>query len=285
MKFFFSLLVTFPMIWVLVSLYIPSGSTIGRLAPAFTVSLTEQKEIRLIDFRNKVVFLNFWASWCPPCQAEARDMEAAWRAHKDKKVVFLGINIQDDEAEDAIRYLKRYGITYSNGWDDGSISRLYSVWAIPKTYIIGPKGKITYVHLGRIKSATIMAKLGEAKKGVVTAKEGRGPSQSLNVIRIDELAKLLEGKRNTAQIPPQASYTKDEYRKINILTVNTHRGRWAKILMKDGIYREGKIMEVNEDIVQLEQNFNSGTFSIRVPIQQVEEVQLLVLDGRADVVQ
>ncbi len=93
------------------SSYVPSSSTKGRLAPGFTVTLFEGKELRLKDLRGKVVLLNFWASWCPPCRNEATDLETAWRENKDKDVFFLGINIPKDKAQDAHRFLNNFGIT------------------------------------------------------------------------------------------------------------------------------------------------------------------------------
>ncbi len=271
------------MVWVLLSLYIPSGSTLGRLASPFTINLIDEKELRLKDLRKNVVFLNFWASWCTPCKAEARGLEAAWRKSKKRDVVFLGINIQDDQAEDALRYLKNHGITYPTGWDDGSIARTYSVWGIPKSFIISPEGTITYIHMGTMSSATMTAKIGEARKGVVTVKEGRGLFESLKVIRIDELARLLEKSRNTGTRPVQKSSPKEEYRRINVHEVSAHRGQWVKILLKDGAEREGKVLKVKEDVIQLEQRFSAGSFSIQVPMGQVGEVHLLIFKSRADV--
>ncbi len=271
------------MVWVLLSLYIPSGSTLGRLAPPFTINLLDEKELRLKDLRKNVIFLNFWASWCTPCKAEARGLEAGWRKSKNRDVVFLGINIQDDQAEDALLYLKNHGITYPTGWDDGSISRMYGVWGIPKSFIISPEGKITYIHMGTMNSATITAKIGEARKGVVTVKEGRGLFESLKVIRIEELAQLLEKSRNTETRAQQKSSPKEEYRRIDVHAVSAHRGQWVKILLKDGSEREGKVLEVRVDVIQLEQRFSAGSFSIQVPIQQIREVHLLIFNSRADV--
>jgi len=271
------------MVWVLLSLYIPSGSTLGRLASPFTISLVDEKELSLKDLQKKVVFLNFWASWCTPCKAEARELEAAWRKGKNRDVIFLGINIQDDQAEDALRYLKNHGITYPNGWDDGNISRMYSVWGIPKSFIISPEGKITYIHMGTMNSATITAKIGEARKGVVTVKEGRGLFESLKVIRIEELAQLLEKSRNTETRPQQKPFPKAEYRRIDVDAVSAHRGKWVKILLQNGSEREGKIIEVKENAIQLKQSFSSGSFSIHLPIQQIREVHLLIFNSRADV--
>src|SRR3990172_7460863 len=66
---------------------------IGRPAPPVKVRLTHGSEVKLADLRGKVVFLNFWASWCPPCRAEARLLEASWQRHRDQDVVFLGVNM------------------------------------------------------------------------------------------------------------------------------------------------------------------------------------------------
>ena len=271
------------MIWVLVSLYIPSGSTIGRMASPFTLSLIEGKDIRLRDLRNKVVVLNFWASWCQHCPAEAKGMEAVWRKYKNKDILFLGINVQNDDEKEARHYLKKFGITYPNGWDDGGIAQKYSVWGIPKTFIIGPDGKITYVHLGATRPTHLTAKIGEAQKGVVTAQEGRGPYESLNVVRIEELAKLLESARGTDKGPPEKTSPQDEYRQIDVHTVSSQRGQWVKILLQDGSERVGEVLDVKEDVVELEQSFSAGSFSIQVPMGQIREVHLLILGSRAKV--
>jgi thiol-disulfide isomerase/thioredoxin len=61
---------------------------LGRPALSFTLTLFDGKVIRLEDFHGKVVFLNFWASWCVPCRAEARALESAWQKYKERGVVF-----------------------------------------------------------------------------------------------------------------------------------------------------------------------------------------------------
>ncbi|MFQ5851216.1 MAG: TlpA family protein disulfide reductase [Candidatus Binatia bacterium] len=152
---------------------------IGRPAPPFTVTLFDGRKLSLDDLRGKVVFLNFWSSWCPPCRAEARDLEAAWQRFKDEEIVFLGINIQDNE-EDALSFLKEFGVTYPNGRDGlGKVSIEYGVWGIPETFFIDPQGRITYKHVGALGSAIIGAKLDEARRGFVSAREGKGSYQSI----------------------------------------------------------------------------------------------------------
>jgi len=147
---------------------------IGRPATPFTLTLFDGRRLSLEELRGKVVFLNFWASWCPPCRAEARTLEAAWQKYKDRDVVFLGIDIQDTE-EDARAFLREFGITYPNGRDaSGKIAIDYGVWGIPETFIMDRQGRITYKHVGGIGWQTITAKLDEALQGLVSTAEGKG---------------------------------------------------------------------------------------------------------------
>jgi cytochrome c biogenesis protein CcmG, thiol:disulfide interchange protein DsbE len=146
---------------------------IARPAAAFTLTLFDGNTLDSKELLGKAVLLNFWASWCVPCRAEARALETAWQKYKDRDVVFLGVNIQDKE-EDARAFLKEFGITYLNGPDSGGkIAIDYGVWGIPETFFIDPQGSITYKHAGELRAAIIEAKLDEALTGVVSA-EGKG---------------------------------------------------------------------------------------------------------------
>jgi cytochrome c biogenesis protein CcmG/thiol:disulfide interchange protein DsbE len=152
---------------------------LAKSAPAFSLTLFDGTVLRLEELRGKVVFLNFWASWCPPCRVEARMLEAAWRGHKDRGVVFLGINIQDKE-EAARKFLEEFDVTYPNGMDPGSkIAIDYGVWGLPETFIIDREGRITYKHVGALGVETVIAKLDEALQGIVSTSEGQGEYQSV----------------------------------------------------------------------------------------------------------
>jgi cytochrome c biogenesis protein CcmG/thiol:disulfide interchange protein DsbE len=129
--------------------YIPSP-LIGKPATPFSLTLFDGQTLELEALRGKVVFLNFWASWCPPCRAEARMLEAAWQQYKDRDVVFLGVDTQDTE-EDARAFIREFGITYPNGRDaSGRIPIDYGVWGLPETFIIDRQGRITYKHVGAL---------------------------------------------------------------------------------------------------------------------------------------
>jgi cytochrome c biogenesis protein CcmG, thiol:disulfide interchange protein DsbE len=159
---------------------IPSTLT-GKAAPDFTLTLFDGQTVRLADFRGKVVFLNFWASWCPPCRAEARLLEQAWQRYKDQGVVFLGVDIQDTE-EAARGFIREFEISYMNGRDPKNrIAIDYGVYGIPETFFIDKEGRITYKHIGGLGWDTVIAKLGEAAQGL-TSTEGKSRDyQSISV--------------------------------------------------------------------------------------------------------
>jgi cytochrome c biogenesis protein CcmG, thiol:disulfide interchange protein DsbE len=127
----------------------------GYVVPDFSLTLFSgyenngQSEIKISDLRGKVIFINFWASWCIPCAQEAPVLEEAWRHYQpDGQVVFLGVDYVDTEPEARI-FLKRFGNTYPNGPDMGTrISQMFRIKGVPETYIIDTDGILRYVKIG-----------------------------------------------------------------------------------------------------------------------------------------
>ncbi|HEX2697151.1 MAG TPA: TlpA disulfide reductase family protein [Anaerolineales bacterium] len=110
--------------------------------------LNQQTQFNLADYRGKVVVINFWASWCKPCEQEAAHMETAWQYYKDKDVIFIGVDYLDTESE-ARAYLEKFGITYPNGPDLGrKVSRLFRIQGVPETYFIDKNGVLQYTQTG-----------------------------------------------------------------------------------------------------------------------------------------
>ena len=108
-----------------------------------------KSEIHLEDFRGKIVVLNFWASWCKPCEQEAAEMQHAWEEYEPTgDVVFLGVDYVDTEPEARV-YLKKFGITYANGPDLAtSISQYFRIQGVPETYFIDRDGVLHYAQIG-----------------------------------------------------------------------------------------------------------------------------------------
>lgn len=126
---------------------------VGQRIPDFTLTTFDGQTIRTTDLRGKVLVVNFWASWCKPCEQEAADLEAAWRFYQARgDVVFLGVDYVDTEPE-ARAYLEKFEITYPNGPDLGTrISQAFRIRGVPETYIVDQNGILQFVQIGPFRS-------------------------------------------------------------------------------------------------------------------------------------
>lgn len=113
------------------------------------------------DFKGRPLILNFWASWCYSCRAEASDFEAFWQRYKDKGLLVAGIAIQDTP-EAALGFAKTFGKTYMLGLDseDGKAAIDYGVTGVPETFFINRDGVIIHKEAGPV-SAQLLAQYAE----------------------------------------------------------------------------------------------------------------------------
>jgi len=111
--------------------------------------LDGKSEISLEALRGKVVVINFWASWCKPCEQEAAELQQAWKEYEPGgKVVFLGLDYVDTEPEARV-YMKKFGITFANGPDLATrISQYFRIKGVPETYFVDQNGVLKYVQIG-----------------------------------------------------------------------------------------------------------------------------------------
>jgi cytochrome c biogenesis protein CcmG/thiol:disulfide interchange protein DsbE len=138
-----------------------SGQVDSGLAPDFTLTSFDGETISLSDLRGQVVIINFWASWCPPCRAEAAYLEETWRKYKDQGVFFIGIDYADTDKE-ALAYIEEFDITYFNGPDLGTrISQEYNMQGVPETFFVDKKGELRGFHIGPIYYPTLDEKIEE----------------------------------------------------------------------------------------------------------------------------
>lgn len=133
-------------------------------ARPFTLSLFDGSRVALDDLKGKVVVLNFWGSWCVPCQAEAPVLERTARAYRDKGVLFVGVDTWDNET-DARAFLSQYGVTYANGMDDkGQITIDYGVSGVPETYFIDRDGQLVRKYIGPMSDFQLTSYIDEMLK-------------------------------------------------------------------------------------------------------------------------
>ncbi|HXF78789.1 MAG TPA: TlpA disulfide reductase family protein [Usitatibacter sp.] len=122
----------------------------GGAAPALDMPRLDKPAatVALAGLRGKVVYVDFWASWCVPCRLSMPALEALYREHRDQGFVVVGVN-KDVSADDAKRFMGKVGVTFPLVSDLGdAAARGFDVKAMPSGYLVDRKGVVRYVHLG-----------------------------------------------------------------------------------------------------------------------------------------
>lgn len=120
------------------------GGSAAGMAPDFTLG-----DVRLADFRGRVVALNCWATWCRPCEIEIPWFMAFEREYAARGLTVIGVSI-DESWEVLTPYLQRKGITYKVALADDAFSKAYGVTAVPMTFLIDRAGRIAATHAGLV---------------------------------------------------------------------------------------------------------------------------------------
>jgi len=133
--------------------------------PAFTVMTLSGGGFSLEDARGSVVVVNFWASWCGPCNIEAPVLEKVWGEYRDRGVRFIGIAVQDTR-KDAEDFIARHSLSFPMALDaDGRIMKAYKIYGIPKTVVIDSTGALVAEHTGPVDAGLLSAMIDEALSG------------------------------------------------------------------------------------------------------------------------
>jgi thiol-disulfide isomerase/thioredoxin len=137
----------------------------GQAAPDFALARADGQpgQISLSGLRGRVVVLDFWATWCPPCQKMMPTLEALNAEWKDRGVTFVGVNSDGDIAPQDLReFLTSHGVSYPVVADDGRANALFKVRALPQLFVIGKDGRVRDTFLGLTRKASIASALEEA---------------------------------------------------------------------------------------------------------------------------
>ena len=127
------------------------------LAPEFTIEDLKGNSISLKDFDNKVIVLNFWATWCPPCKSEIPGFIEAYTELKDKGLEIIGISLDQIGAEGVLEFSNDYKINYPVAMATEEIYEAYKPGQyIPASIIIDRNGRIRHRHVGFLDKATLI---------------------------------------------------------------------------------------------------------------------------------
>ncbi len=125
------------------------GGLVGNVAPDFTLTNMQGEKVSLSQLRGKVVILNFWATWCPPCREEMPSMEQLYRDFKEKGLILLAINVEENGEQAVSKFLQRTPYSFPILLDkDGIAQNAYGVFRFPESFIIDRDGVVVEKIIG-----------------------------------------------------------------------------------------------------------------------------------------
>ncbi|WP_062356677.1 TlpA family protein disulfide reductase [Bacillus kwashiorkori] len=142
------------------------GLQVGNLAPDFSLTTLDGKNISLKDLRGKKVLLNFWASWCPPCRAEMPHMQKVYEEHAGESFEIVAVNLTfgKETAEKAQQFVTDFGLTFPIPLDTtAEVSENYQIVPIPTSYFIDSNGIIQSKYLGPMDEKYILKQINAIK--------------------------------------------------------------------------------------------------------------------------
>jgi len=133
-------------------------------APNFDLTrLDRPGRLRLESLRGKAIVLNFWASWCYPCNKEAKALERAWRG-QDGHVVFVGVDVNDLNSE-ARKFMRQHSVTYPIVHDNTyTMWNQYGLTYLPATFFVDPRGRVVGYYQGQLTGSLLQDGIDRALK-------------------------------------------------------------------------------------------------------------------------
>jgi len=127
-----------------------AGLKPGSKAPEFTLKTLEGEELSLGDLRGKVVLINFWATWCPPCKEEIPLFKEVYKKYRDRGFEILAISM-DSKPEPVKKFVREMDFPFPVLMDDGKVSEIYGVQGLPTSFLVNREGELVKVRLGKYK--------------------------------------------------------------------------------------------------------------------------------------
>ncbi len=135
--------------------YVPAAQRNSVLAPDFALPTTDGKILKLSDYRGKVVIIDFWATWCPPCRKGIPDLIDIKKKYGKQGVEIIGISVDTDTKSEVIPFIKEKGINYPVVYGNQNVYMQYGgIRAIPTTFVVDKEGKIVASYEGLVPKIT-----------------------------------------------------------------------------------------------------------------------------------
>lgn len=137
----------------------------SRKAADFALKTLDGKTVKLSDYKGKIVIIDFWATWCPPCRKGIPDLVEIQKQYKEN-VVVIGISLdQENTIKDLAPFIKQYGINYPVVLGDQKVVMDYgNIQAIPTSFIVDQAGNIVDTHVGLVPKSTYTSKIDKLLK-------------------------------------------------------------------------------------------------------------------------
>lgn len=138
--------------------------TQANLAADFTLPKTDGSELKLSDYRGKIVIIDFWATWCPPCRKGIPDLISIQKEF-EKDVVVIGISLDTETKNDVVPFIKKYGVNYPVVYGNAEVVQAFgNIQAIPTAFVLNKKGEIVDTHVGLVDKSVYTNKIKELLK-------------------------------------------------------------------------------------------------------------------------
>lgn len=136
--------------------YVPESQKSTAMAPDFTLPTSDGKTLKLSDLKGKIVIIDFWATWCPPCRKGIPDLISLKKKYGSKGLEIVGISVDQPETKpEVVPFIKEYGINYPVVYSNNSVVQQYGgIRSIPTSFIIDREGKIVASYVGLYPEST-----------------------------------------------------------------------------------------------------------------------------------
>lgn len=136
--------------------YVPSVQKESTLAPDFTLQTSDGKTLKLSNLKGKVVIVDFWATWCPPCRKGIPDLINLKKKYGSKGFEIVGVSVDDENTiKEVVPFIKNYGINYPVVYGNSNVTQAYGgIRAIPTSFVIDKKGNIVASYEGLMPLST-----------------------------------------------------------------------------------------------------------------------------------